>query len=137
MSTDPYVKGVLTVIAGALVYLCIVITPWPAAGAQTAARPGDPTGPAQVVVVGWRAPQNEREPIVAPSAIPVTMNEPVRVTGQVTTERTAGNADRVVIVGWEERAELRSGPGSFQRFDSRLASGKESGLPVITLPRQP
>lgn len=136
MSTDRYLRAVLTVIAAALVYLCVVLTPWPAVQAQTAARPGDPTGPAQVVVVGWRAPQNERVPIVAPSAIPVTMSEPIRVTGQVTTERTAGDADRVVIVGWEERAAVRRGGGSFRTFDVTNPA-REVGLPVAPVARQP
>ncbi len=52
--TDRYTKTVLTVIAGALIYLCVVMTAFPAAQAQSSARPGEPTGPQDVVVVGWR-----------------------------------------------------------------------------------
>ena len=46
--SDRFTKIVLTVIATALVYLCVVLTPLPSAHAQTAARPGDPTGPGTV-----------------------------------------------------------------------------------------
>ena len=42
--TDRYTKTVLTVIAGALIYLCVVMTAFPAAQAQSSARPGEPTG---------------------------------------------------------------------------------------------
>jgi hypothetical protein len=135
MSTDRYLKTVLTVIAAALVYLCVVLTPWPAVGAQTAARPGDPTGPAQVVVVGWRAPQHERVPIVAPSAIPVTIGSPVQITGKVTTERSSGEADRVVIAGWEYRGGVRVA-GSYQRFETPNPNdpGALLGLPVYAAP---
>jgi hypothetical protein len=136
MSTDRYLKTILTVIAAALLYLCVALTPWPAARAQTAARPGDPTGPAQVVVVGWRAPQNERVPVVAPAALPVTFGQPVQVTGQVTTERSAGSADRVVLVGWEERGEVAKPTGSFRRFDTSAAA-RQLGLPVTTVERAP
>ena len=112
--TDRYTKTVLTVIAGALIYLCVVMTAFPAAQAQSSARPGEPTGPQDVVVVGWRptAPL----PIVAP--------EPLRVV----TEQKAGIAERVVLVGWEE-----SGRGSpVQRF---FDEARTVGLPVVVRTR--
>ena len=52
--TDRYTKTVLTVIATAFIYLCVVITSLPAVQAQGTQRPGEPTGPLQVVIVGWR-----------------------------------------------------------------------------------
>ena len=52
--TDRYTKCVLTVIAVALVYLCVIFTPLPHAHAQTSSiRPGESSGPTEVVVVGW------------------------------------------------------------------------------------
>jgi hypothetical protein len=138
MSTDRYLKAVLTVIASALVYLCVVLTPWPSAQAQTAARPGDPTGPAQVVVVGWRAPQSDRVPIAAASPLPVSVAGPVQVTGKVTTERSGGDADRVVLVGWEDRAGHYATRGLFRSFDSgRDSAGPppQGALPVVVATR--
>ena len=106
--TDRYTKTVLTVIAGALLYLCVAITAFPAAHAQSSARPGEPTGPQDVVVVGWRPT----------TPLPVVALEPLRVI----TEQKAGIPDRVVLVGWEEtNAE---GPTA-RRFDTR-----SDGLPV-------
>ena len=52
--TDRYTKTVLTVIAGALIYLCVVMTAFPAVQAQAPQRPGEPTGPEEVVIVGWK-----------------------------------------------------------------------------------
>jgi hypothetical protein len=123
MPRDCYVKGVLTVIALALVYLCIVLTPWPRAEAQTqppVVRPGDPTGPVPVVVVGWRAGSGE--------IVPGT----VEVSGRVTTERSGGAADRVVLVGWEERGEPARSSKEFRPFD---ATTPRPGLPTSTVPR--
>ena len=108
---DRYTKTVLTVIAVALVYLCIVLTPIPTLHAQqTAARPGEMTGPAQVVVVGWA----NNVPV------PITTAQPLHVI----TERSTGAADRMVVVGWEEGA-APGHPGSVHNF-----SGPQSGLPV-------
>ena len=50
MPQDRYVKGLLTVIALALIYLCVVLTPAPPALAQVQTqpplvKPGDVTGP--------------------------------------------------------------------------------------------
>jgi hypothetical protein len=108
---DRYTKTVLTVIAIALVYLCIVMTPIPAVHAQqTAARPGEMTGPAQVVVVGWNAN----------APVPITTTQPL----QVVTERSTGAADRMIVVGWEENAA----PG--RAGNVHTFSGPNSGLPV-------
>ena len=60
--TDRYLKSVLTVIAGALIYLCVILTPIPRASAQTPSiRPGEPSGPTEVVVVGWQAGAREAD----------------------------------------------------------------------------
>src|SRR4026209_1549801 len=90
---DRYTKTVLTIIACALVYICIVITPMPSVAAQQQAskHPGESTGPAEVVIVGWKQD--------APMQISAT--EPLHVI----TERSTGAADRVVLVGWEENAQ--------------------------------
>ena len=105
---DRYTKTVLTVIAAALVYLCVAVTAFPAVQAQSTARPGESTGPQEVVVVGWRP--NTPLPIVAP--------EPLRVI----TEQQPGVKDRVVLVGWEE-TNVR---GKFERtLDLR-----SDGVPV-------
>ncbi|MGE0864299.1 MAG: hypothetical protein AB7P34_10395 [Vicinamibacterales bacterium] len=106
---DRYTKAVLTLIATALVYLCIVLTPIPGVEAQGTQRPGEPTGPVQAVIVGWRA--GETVPISAPAPITVSVNGLVEVRGQVRAEKATERADRVVLVGWEESG-LRDGkPG--------------------------
>ena len=124
---DKYTKTVLTVVAGALVYLCIVNTPLPSAYAQSSARPGESTGPAQVVVVGVR----EALPVAFQQPAPVVVtNKAVPIVGSVTTERSTGDADRVVLVGWEhlsfvEKKQYR--PSMFQQF------GRPGiGFPVAT-----
>ena len=100
---DRYTKTVLTLIAIALGYICVVLTPLPGVQAQSARRPGDPTGPGETVIVGWRVP----EPIAisTPRPLPVNVVEPVRVAGKVTTEPADDKARRVVLVGWEENAQ--------------------------------
>jgi hypothetical protein len=111
--TDRYTKIVLTIIAGALVYICIAITPLPSISAQAqqaSKRPGESTGPAEVVIVGWK--QN------APMQIATT--EPLHVV----TERSSGVADRVVLVGWEENA-MRERSGTL-----RVITGQNPGFPV-------
>lgn len=106
---DRYTKTVLTVIAGALLYICIVMTPFPAVQAQGTKRPGEPSGPQDVVVVGWRP--------TAP--LPIVAAEPLRVT----TEQRAGVTDRVVLVGWEE---IERGRNTERHFDAQGL-----GLPVV------
>lgn len=88
---DKYTKVVLTVIAVALVYLCVINTPLPTVAAQgTTQRPGEFSGPAQVVVVGWQSN----------APVPITANQPLHVI----TERSTGQPDRMIITGWEENA---------------------------------
>jgi hypothetical protein len=114
---DRYTKIVLTVIAGALVYLCIVMTAFPAAQAQVTQRPGEFTGrPIDAVIVGWK--------ITEPLQIATTRPIPVQ------TERSTGQADRMVIVGWEENA-APGRPGAL----APIQSGRNQGLPVSVLAR--
>jgi hypothetical protein len=128
---DRYSKTVLTVIAGALVYLCVVMTPFPTVHAQqTAARPGEMTGPAQVVVVGWNpattVPITTTHPleITAGQPLPVVAAQPVHVI----TERSTAVPDRMVVVGWEENA-VPGRAGSIHNF-----SGPNMGVPVVMHP---
>ena len=110
--SDRYTKIVLTVIACALIYICVVITPLPAVSAQQAtARPGEFSGPTQVVVVGW----NSNAPV------PITTTQPL----QVITERSTGRPDRMIITGWEESAS----PGTVGGLHPLTA---RSGVPVTT-----
>ena len=94
---DRYLKAVFTVIAGALVYLCVVLTPIPGVAAQTPSlRPGVSSGPMEVVIVGWQTGGREAMPVT------IQQTQPLRIEGNVTTERsTTRLADRVVLVGWE------------------------------------
>ena len=114
---DRYTKTVLTVIAAALIYLCIVMTPFPAAHAQGTRRAGEMiTTPIEAVIVGWKT----NEPL------PITAARPL----QVQTERSTGAADRVVIVGWEENsARDRTGAKMVPFLTSR-----GQALPVKTFP---
>lgn len=123
---DRYIKSVLTVIAGALVYLCIVLTPLPNVSAQTpSVRPGESSGPTEVVVVGWRPGAREIIPVS------IQQTQPLRVEGAVTTERsTTRLADRVVVVGWE--------PGGTREIQRPArAITESSGLPVSLPPAPP
>ena len=110
---DRYTKTVLTIIACALVYICVAITPLPSVAAQvvqSSRRPAESTGPAEVVIVGWK----QDAPMQISSAEPL----------HVVTERSSGAADRVVVVGYEENAQR-------ERASILLTfSLKNSGLPV-------
>lgn len=103
---DRYTKFILTMIAGTLLYLAAILTPIPTITAQTPTlRPGESSGPTQVVVVGWRTTGEATVPVSIQHPVQVTASQPLRITGAVTTERSEGGlADRVVLVGWEERA---------------------------------
>lgn len=109
---DRYTRLVLTVIAACLVYLCLVLTPvgtplraqQAGVPAQGAARPGLATGPAEVVIVGWRTDGGE--------ALPVS------VRNTVTTQAAPENTTRVVFAGWED---AKRGP---------MRIGQDAGLPV-------
>jgi len=120
MTIDRYTKVVLTIIATSLVYLCIVMTPIPGVQAQTAKRPGDPTGPGEMVIVGWRA--TDPIPVSFQRPVPVVSAETLRVSGSVTTERSSGQADRMVLVGWEENA-IRQRPSPVMRSINALSPG--------------
>jgi hypothetical protein len=124
MTQDRYLSGVLTVIAGALVYLCVIETPSPGVAAQgqpALVRPGDNVGPIPVLVVGWRAPE----------AVATAVQNTVQVAGRVVTERSTAAADRVVLVGWEERADPQRAGNEFRPLDS--STGR--GLPTTALAR--
>ena len=123
---DQYTKVALTVIACALVYLCVILTPLPGAHAQTPSRtPGEPSGPAEVVIVGFKTPTPL--PVVVHGL--VELAQPVRVTGSVTTERTSGRADRVILVGWEENG-VRDKPSATMERLSDSPTARNSRLPV-------
>ena len=123
--TDRYTKIVLTVIATALVYLCIVFTPIPSVFAQAnRARPGEPTGPGEMIIVGWKVPPEE--------PLPVSIAQIVKVSGSVTTERSTGRADRVLIAGWEEQSTVDR-PGSYRSFSP--LQPQSQAMPVTALPR--
>lgn len=133
MRPDLYLRAVLTIIAAALLYLCAVLTPLPAANAQTAPRPGDDTGPARVVVVGWNP--DVRAGVQVLDSITLKTTGDVRVDGTVQTQPAPGSVSRVVVAGWEERAtQERAGqvtPGSFRPLDVR-AGNPVRGLPVTS-----
>jgi hypothetical protein len=124
MKSDLYLRGVLTVIAAALVYLCVILTPLPSASAQVgqvvgAPVPGVSTGPAEMVIVGWNVPE---------IPVAVTRGE-VRVTGRVQAEPLPDAVQRTTLVGWEERAR----PGAAGAFRGLEPQG--DALPVAV--RQP
>jgi hypothetical protein len=121
MSVDATVKGLLAIIAAALVYLCIVLTPMPTVHAQTVfgtRTPGEPTGPAEVVIVGWRTPGSQ--------PLPVQVMGRVSVTGEVETRQSPRSVDRVVLSGWD--ADGASQGDAYTRF-----SDASRGIPVVTL----
>jgi len=123
---DRYTKAVLTVIAIALIYLCVIFTPMPAVQAQSTQRPGEPTGPVQVVIVGWRAAQGETIPVSAPTPLTTTVNGLVEVRGQVKTEKASDRAERVILAGWEENAVREAAGGAM-----RSITAKTPGFPVV------
>ena len=101
---DRYTKAILTLIACALVYLCAIFTPLPRAHAQTPSKhPGEPSGPTEVIVVGWRAPGEIAVPVTITHPVQVTAPQALRITGQVTTENS-DRPERVIVIGWEENA---------------------------------
>ena len=135
MTNDAYLRVVLTVIAAALVYLCVLLTPLPTVFAQPgrvvgAPTPGVSTGPAEMVVVGWRAP--EQVPVsVTRGEVRVT-NDTIRVNGRVQTEPLANTTQRTLLVGWEEGAGQQT-RGTFQPF----FEPQSQGLPVSIRPQKP
>jgi hypothetical protein len=119
---DRYTRIVLGVIAAALIYLCVVLTPLPALRAQGTQRPGEGMGPVQVVIVGWRAPTGEVMRVALDR--PVQVAGTVQVAGQVTTTPVE-RASRVVIAGYE-MATTRDNSSGFRPFSIK------EGLPTTT-----
>jgi hypothetical protein len=134
MSNDRYLRAVLTVIACALVYLCIVLTPMPSAIAQGARTPGEIVGPAEMVIVGWKVAPDVALPVQVMNPVTVTgdirVSNEVRVSGRVETEQAPRTATRVVLTGWEQGA-APTNPGQFATWD--VAKGRS--LPVTSVPR--
>lgn len=141
MQSDRYLRVVLTVIAAALVYLCVAITAWPPVSAQAGQvegrpRPGESTGPAEMVIVGFRLPEGigipvhvTRGEVTVNGGVAVT-NE-VRVTGRVQTEPAPDAALRTILVGWEAGG-VEARPGDYVPF-----SGTDRrGLPVTVVPQK-
>lgn len=129
MRADLYTRVLLTIIAAALVYLCLVLTPIPTLGAQATQRPGEFTGPTEVVVVGWRASPDQPLPVtITDDVLPVEVRGDVRVVGRVETQQVSGRSDRVVLVGWEQRDNLQ------QPREQPFITG-QAGLPVNPGPR--
>jgi hypothetical protein len=125
---DRYTKFILTVIAGALLYLAVIFTPLPTANAQTPSKfPGQPSGPTEVVVVGWQTGQ-AIVPVSIGHPVQVTASKPLPVTGQVKTERVSDRADRVILIGWEQRANREAGR-TLETFNEVVYPGG-GGLPV-------
>ena len=101
---DRYTRVVLTVIAGALLYLAVIFTPLPTTNAQTPSKyPGQSSGPTEVVIVGWQVGRDVI-PVSIGHPVQVTASKPLPITGQVKTERASDRADRVILIGWEEQA---------------------------------
>jgi hypothetical protein len=134
MRADWYLRTVLTVIAAALVYLCIALTPLPIALAQTtrvpgARTPGEPTGPAEVVIVGSRLASDVALPVQVVGQVnvggDVRVTNDVRVSGRVETQPLPQASQRVVLVGWEDGGS-RETAGAFNQWDVR----RGHGLPV-------
>lgn len=125
MSNDRYLRILLTIIASALVYLCLVLTPWPALTAQArpigVPAPGQSTGPAEVVIVGWKAGGQRPLPVEVVGKIGIAGD--VTVVGRVDTRQVSGTTNRVVLAGWEPDGPMPS--GSYAHWNS---PGK--GLPV-------
>jgi hypothetical protein len=76
MTTDRYTKAVLTIIAGALLYIGAMLSGQPASAQGAGATQGSPgmvmdARPQPVVVVGWETPER---------SLPVTVQEPLPVT---------------------------------------------------------
>ena len=127
MKVDFYTRAALTVIALALVYLCVAFTPLPSVHAQRGARPGDDTGPAQCVIVGWKS--TDHVPVQVLDSITLKTTGDVRVTGTVQTEQKANSTHRVVLAGWEERG-FDTSRGTFRSFDLDARNPNPRGVPV-------
>lgn len=135
MRHDLYLKTILTVIAAALVYLCVVFTPLPVVSAQAGRvvggrTPGEYTGPAEVVIVDWRLPQDASLPVTVTRGEVRVTNE-VAVSGGVEVRQAPNNPLRSVLVGFEEG----SGTATTGRFMPLTSTGRT--LPVTVVPAKP
>ena len=137
MPKDLYLKSVLTVIAAALVYLCVVFTPLPTVSAQVGGRvvggktPGESTGPAEVVIVDWRLPEGASLPVnVTRGDVQVT-NE-VAVRGNVELTQPAHKPLRSVVIGFEEGSSTTQA-GRFAPLNPTAGRA----LPVNVVPPRP
>jgi hypothetical protein len=134
MRNDLYLRIVLTVIAAALVYLCVVFTPLPTLSAQRVVggrTPGEYTGPAEVVIVDWRLPENASLPVTVTRGDIRVSNE-VRISGDVDVRQGRNDALRTVLIGYEDSAS----PGAAGRF-SNIVQTAGRGVPVVSLPAKP
>ena len=128
---DRYIKTMLTIIASALLYLCVMMTPLPRVSAQTPSKtPGVSSGPMEVVVVGYNA--QAPMPVSVSGLVEVTASTPLRITGNVSTERSTDRADRVILVGWEADA-IREKAVPMEQFNDNVSTVRVKALPVIQL----
>lgn len=119
MRNDWYLRLAVTVIAAALVYLCVVLTPMPAAFAQGARTPGESTGPAEVVIVGWRLAPDAVLPVQVSGRVTGDVrvtNDDLRVSGRVLTEQAPRTSTRVVLSGWEDNGSATT-VGTFSAWN--------------------
>ena len=98
MTTDRYTKAVLSIIAGALLYIGAMLSQ--PASAQGGATPGSPgmvmdVRPQPVVVVGWATPER---------SLPVTVEQPLAVTLRGTQDQPLPVAITGIKAGaqWDE-----------------------------------
>ena len=131
MDVDRYTRAVLTVIAGALVYICIALMP--SVSAQRAARPGDDTGPARVVIVGWESNTRVPVPVQVVDSVTLKTTGDMRITGTVQTEQTPRTIARVVLAGWEERG-MATNHGVYRALDPQARDRAIPGIPVTEMP---
>jgi hypothetical protein len=109
------------------------LTPLPTVHAQRGLRPGDDTGPAQVVIVGWRL--DEGLPVRMTESVPLKMSGDVSINGLVETRSTPDSVSRVILAGWEENAppvQVRLPAGAFRPFNAQARNPTLRGVPVTT-----
>lgn len=131
MSHDSIVRTLLGVIAAALVYLCIVLTPVPVVHGQAAPvfgtrSPGEQTGPAEVVIVGWRVADTPAMPVQVVNRVVAD----VRVVGPVETRQVPRTTTRVVLAGWEP-----NGPPPNDTYTRWDTAGRGLPVSVVSPPR--
>ena len=80
----------------------------------------------EVVVVGYNA--QSPMPVAVSGLVEVTASNPLRITGQVTTAKSSERADRVILVGWEKRANRQNAGGFEMLSDNKSDVGL--ALPV-------